>query len=504
MAKRVTKEIKQFFASEPRHLFEKVAGQGGSGIALCFRDAEAGPNEFPRFIVKTVVLGNNIEITNEIKWLKVHSQQAYSLGVVLTTIQVLQWAEHIVTLINLDPDPLRNLFQKPYFIIEYVENGTLNEFLNRRRDAGLRRLPNRVLWAIFLCLIRACMAMAYPPPPNPKTPGNKRRETLPVDVNAEAAGNLIHTDMNLGNLMFGDRVKNSEPPQPPDTSEHLLIPILKLIDFGEAYEVTTPEALPKRREYDRKLNLAARMQNDLNKLQNMGISSNDGRENFRSIGTDMNILEIGVVMSRLVTNDFTGSRVGVLRELMSELDDEMTTNPDPTLDPELFWLAARCLACNPNLRPRLSQLHDFVEYYTENRKYKNIIQESDNSITNMIERHIFDVDGARLPSNIITPSPGSGGHGGAAGNPAIALGSGSSDASSSISNPTVISPGGSPLLGTANNPIVIDVSTYEDSIFTASASAMMGIESIMVDNYKIAVCNKEYLGGIGRVYDTPK
>lgn len=71
MSRRVIGEIKSFFSTGPRHEFEKLAGEGGTGVALCFRDKEAGPDGFPRYIVKPAVMGEDDEIKNEIKWLEV-------------------------------------------------------------------------------------------------------------------------------------------------------------------------------------------------------------------------------------------------------------------------------------------------------------------------------------------------------------------------------------------------------------------------------------------------
>ncbi|KAI0192377.1 hypothetical protein EV127DRAFT_491556 [Xylaria flabelliformis] len=390
MAQRLTEQVKLLFASQPRHVFERIAGQGGSGIALCFQDKEAGPDEFSRFIVKTVLLGNDIEITNEKKWL-----------------ERLRWAEHIVTPITLDPDPL-TAFAKPSLVIEYLENGTIDALLQKRRAAGLGRLPNRVLWAIFLCLVRACLAMAIPPPPipNPRTPKDKRRETLPADADAQILQDLIHSDMNLGNLMFGDDISQD---QPPDT-EHHLVPILKLIDFGDAYEVEGPEAEPPRKTYDETLHLFARMRNDLGRLRDIGKPTNDRRDGLRNDATDMNILEIGVVMGRLMTNDLTNPRAGVMREIILELHEDMEETVRSNLDIDLFWLVARCLACNAFLRPRLSHLLDLLEYYTANKAYANMVDESDLSIKQMIQRYIFDADGpaaAAMADNAIVLSPGS-------------------------------------------------------------------------------------------------
>ncbi|KAI8949278.1 hypothetical protein F4801DRAFT_553524 [Xylaria longipes] len=83
--------------------------------------------------------------------------------------------------------------------------------------------------------------------------------------------------------MFGDEFDQSISAEQLPNTEHHLVPILKLIDFGDAYEITVPEALPQRRAYDQQLRLAARMEDDLKKLQGMGKSPNDGREEFRKI-----------------------------------------------------------------------------------------------------------------------------------------------------------------------------------------------------------------------------
>ncbi|KAJ2999262.1 hypothetical protein NUW58_g57 [Xylaria curta] len=426
MAKAIS-DVRLYFDLYPRYDFEKVAGQGGSGIALCFRDKEANPTEFPRFIVKATHIGDGRETIAEATWLEVCPGHALSEEGVLTTVQRLRWAEHIVTPIKLNIDPLQYPrrennrpipFNKPYLIVEYLENGTLMDFLSRRRGANLGRLPNRVLWAFFLCLTRACVAMANPAPPipNPNTPKDKRREALPHSPIPRPAGNLVHGDMNLGNLMFGDRPHRliSQQQQQWD-AEHGSIPILKLIDFGEAYEATSPEVLPQNMAYDRKLNLEARMQHDLQQLQLMRGSPVDGRDQISSVGIDKNILEIGIipinvhlskiehfiltrsclkpqVMGRLVTNDFTNPRERVLRELMIELANDIAAVQNPNLDSDLFWLTARCLACNSNLRPRLSQLLDILNYYIKNKAYQGRAEESNMDIDSMIEKFIYDVD----------------------------------------------------------------------------------------------------------------
>ncbi|KAI1736474.1 hypothetical protein F4680DRAFT_469100 [Xylaria scruposa] len=482
MAQRLIEQVKSLFANHPRHVFERVAGQGGSGIALCFQDKEAGPDEFSRFIVKTVLLGTDIEIQNEKRWL-----------------QKLRWAEHIVTSINLDPNPLET-FNKPHLIIEYLENGTLDALLQRRRAAGLGRLPNRVLWAIFLCLVRACVAMAHPSPPIPnlQTPKVKTRETLPENDGAQTPDHLVHGDMNLGNLMFGD-LNPSKAFDPPNT-EHNLVPALKLIDFGDAHEVVAPvEERPS--EYDRRLYLFTRMSDDLGRLRDIGKPS-DAREDFQNDATDLNVLEIGVVMGRLITNDLTNPRAGVMREIILELHGDVDAIAGSGLDMDLFWLVARCLACQAFLRPRLSHLLDLLEQYT-NKVYEDMVDESDLSITKMIQSYIFDADGPAGGANnviVLSPDPvapdgsvASSGDGqdnpieldaespadnvsnasqeDAANHPIDIISDISADDASiaSVNQPSQSSSSqGSPLQGTAANPIMIEVSVSQIPSFVVA------------------------------------
>ncbi|KAI1310679.1 hypothetical protein F5Y03DRAFT_345215 [Xylaria venustula] len=57
--------------------------------------------------------------------------------------------------------------RRDYIIMEYLHNGSLASLLmklnNEKEDPRLTRIPNRVLWGFWLCLIRACIAMEYPP-----------------------------------------------------------------------------------------------------------------------------------------------------------------------------------------------------------------------------------------------------------------------------------------------------------------------------------------------------
>ncbi|KAL7619601.1 hypothetical protein AAE478_010142 [Parahypoxylon ruwenzoriense] len=71
--------------------------------------------------------------------------------------------------------------RKDYLLLEYAEGGSLENLIEKLIDwaspggpAAFATIPNTVLWQIWLCLVRACVAMKYPPrkfhPHRPKPP----------------------------------------------------------------------------------------------------------------------------------------------------------------------------------------------------------------------------------------------------------------------------------------------------------------------------------------------
>ncbi|KAI2633358.1 hypothetical protein GGS21DRAFT_544035 [Xylaria nigripes] len=60
------------------------------------------------------------------------------------------------------------LRRKDFIVLEYVPHGTLATLMRRlashkAQDERLQKIPNRVLWEFWLCMVRACIAMEYPP-----------------------------------------------------------------------------------------------------------------------------------------------------------------------------------------------------------------------------------------------------------------------------------------------------------------------------------------------------
>ncbi|KAI1173504.1 hypothetical protein F4777DRAFT_580853 [Nemania sp. FL0916] len=62
----------------------------------------------------------------------------------------------------------RNRQRRDYIIMDYMSLGTLSSLINKRAShtpatVTLQQIPNRVLWSFWLCLVRGCIAMEFPP-----------------------------------------------------------------------------------------------------------------------------------------------------------------------------------------------------------------------------------------------------------------------------------------------------------------------------------------------------
>ncbi|GAP89008.2 putative serine threonine protein kinase protein [Rosellinia necatrix] len=113
----------------------------------------------------------------------------------------------------------------PTFALEYLPGGTITKFRMRvRRHTKLTWLPSRLLWRIWLCMVRQCVAMAFPPdiPEERYVAGNLTRETLKPRPYTNLTQNSAHAD----NFMFGLES------QIPGLEHEPKLPVLKLIDFG--------------------------------------------------------------------------------------------------------------------------------------------------------------------------------------------------------------------------------------------------------------------------------
>ncbi|KAI1631378.1 hypothetical protein F4809DRAFT_658030 [Biscogniauxia mediterranea] len=161
----------------------------------------------------------NNSIVNERRWLR-----------------KFRFSKHIVKLIEPALNPLnrktlglrRRLARNDYIFMEYLENGTIGDFITGINImGGVSFVPNRFLWRCFLCLIRGCIAMAWPPTEEDASGGTSVIER----AKAGDPSRIVHDDMHHFNLMFGPLVNDPNEPE-----HHPRIPSIKIIDFGSVFE----------------------------------------------------------------------------------------------------------------------------------------------------------------------------------------------------------------------------------------------------------------------------
>ncbi|KAK7980431.1 hypothetical protein PG989_012888 [Apiospora arundinis] len=209
----------------------------------------------------------------------------------------------------------------PTLVMQPIENGTLYEFYRKAIDHEVPVLPNRLLWRFFLCLVRSCIAMAYPQPF--QTPQNL--ENMPP-YDGQVPSEFTHTDLHTGNVMLGNF--NGFLP------EHQITPILKLIDFG-----TWAQAERYNLDY----------------------------MDFMKHGVTENIFSIGRIMEEMITyerhDDFgpavmfgSGGYMTRARKLMARVNNFGPLN----LDEDLAILVIQCLAVEEMDRPSLRDLFNQV------------------------------------------------------------------------------------------------------------------------------------------------
>ncbi|KAK9772779.1 putative serine threonine protein kinase protein [Seiridium cardinale] len=78
--------------------------------------------------------------------------------------------------------------RKDYILLEFMENGSLAGLINKLAEDPESPIPDRILWAFWLCLVRACVGMEFPP--NKFHPDRKRPTGRPPGDNVIDADNI--------------------------------------------------------------------------------------------------------------------------------------------------------------------------------------------------------------------------------------------------------------------------------------------------------------------------
>ncbi|GAW15350.1 hypothetical protein ANO14919_047590 [Xylariales sp. No.14919] len=213
----LAQEIEGNFSDSPFWQYEKTVGNGRYGLAFLVGQKAGGPTGF-RMVVKVAIRDEIESLRNEIK------------------IQQLNGAMHIVKMIasadtefpnrdNNNFPPVSWAFESskirgPILGLEYIDGSNLLDPF-RRMQAMRAHMPNRILWSLYLCLIRACIGMAYPV----GAPLMSQTSTLETVTPDTPPILLKHNDIALRNIMIATENKEGE---------HAIGYIFKLIDFGGA------------------------------------------------------------------------------------------------------------------------------------------------------------------------------------------------------------------------------------------------------------------------------
>ncbi|KAI1387855.1 uncharacterized protein F4822DRAFT_444393 [Hypoxylon trugodes] len=324
------------------------------------------------------------------------------------------------------PEPPKSLIgddpydenRRDYILFDFMEHGDLATLIHRMRLLN-ERAPNRVLWSFFLCMVKSCIALQYPPRiHHPKKrevigpalaqlearyarlginePGNAAKlvgkdlfEELPRPSRRWAGARYVHFDIEPRNILIGDVDVNAED------GEHAIIPRLKLADFPLMRKIRPNKAndfYTASRVHGKMGFLAPEQFGedwefvDLTHLAGPELSEQPVAGNY---GPWTNLWGIGMVMWCLITQ---------LRAPMPPQkgpeepgDEYLSPNYCPLLfdneefgyvDITLRRLVRECLRHNPEDRLTLPELLPIVEEGARKTFYK----ESDRRITHWVKK----------------------------------------------------------------------------------------------------------------------
>ncbi|OTA93387.1 hypothetical protein M434DRAFT_11663 [Hypoxylon sp. CO27-5] len=292
--------LKEYFDEDPRFEFKGLIypGVDASTFRVRYKDPQ-GPVETD-FVVKKAL---NTQFSRD-ALIRERGHLKSFLG-----------STHIVKILDLVDNPLeKNNYPGEWVILEYLSNGTIDEFITFLVRRRIERLPNRVLWRFFLCLIRACCAMAWPRNLAPDQP-----QELEFPILDRPLSGLAHNDLHGSNVLIGEFL--------PDP-EHNITPVLKFIDFGHTGAPRSAEA---------------------------GITGE--RQNVWDIGAIM--LSLIAVQPLMNPRNHASVQIYALRNnLESKASWIFRPNDERPegLDEALGDMVGACLAVDPSLRPSLEDL----------------------------------------------------------------------------------------------------------------------------------------------------
>ncbi|KAK6820568.1 hypothetical protein PG987_014968 [Apiospora arundinis] len=215
------KNVQLYFDQDGRYLTEGFVGNGNEGHVYKLKTTNQEA-ETRRFILKIpFVADDDVAVPARRNFL---TEEA--------ALKALKSAMHVVNEFDILGDPLEKPVPgatsiiKGWVYMEWLENGTLDQFANRAKTRPTP-LPNRLIWRLLMCIIRMHIALAWP---TRYATGDIQLETI-EEEHPEFV--LYNPDVHSANVMFGHF-----PSDGP--LEHELTPILKMIDLGGVEKRPTP------------------------------------------------------------------------------------------------------------------------------------------------------------------------------------------------------------------------------------------------------------------------
>ncbi|KAI0600982.1 hypothetical protein F4775DRAFT_607097 [Biscogniauxia sp. FL1348] len=310
---REVRKIRESFAQAPRFFqFEQLIGSGRAGV-VCKIIMKLGPDEnsWQRFVIKRALgprhqaaLQNEVNILNK-----------------------LAGALHIVQPFLIDPGIINPLdfMEGPTLYMEYLPSGTLDGFMNRIYNWE-HAVPNRFLFRVFLCLLRTCVAMAWPI--EAPIGGPVRLEEIPKAPSLKnRKAQFTHNDMHGKNILIGHM----------DEDEHPLLPSFLLIDFGSGVDKSS------------------------SLLPDEGV-----RNNIRDVG--LGVYPLNRRTGTIALEPPGGGGGGKKRMIRTEGLALASPSAFPGLDPDLAVLLMWCLATDPGDVPGLAPLVAAAESCVRRKK----------------------------------------------------------------------------------------------------------------------------------------
>ncbi|KAI1339616.1 hypothetical protein F5Y15DRAFT_423851 [Xylariaceae sp. FL0016] len=381
----LAEKLRLFFDNSRLYTWEGEIGRGANGAIYKIR---SGPNQ--RIALKVCPQDVDLAARGD------RSDRVYDAraeGDELSELEGLRreagWLKklrgcgHVIQTLDVAADPLlrtppgiRSVGSSLWLYMEFAPNGTLYDFIERNKELYDRPLPNRLLWRLFMCcrshvtrvamdeakkaddggtvVIRGCLELAF----HEDTEKGRPDDLTSTNLNAlrtKTPGLLSHLDLHTSNIVVGSFVPNFQAP------EHIITPIFKMIDFGEAKEVETSRLGP------------GSYQNawDCSKMMLEAILSDTGAFMKNVVAT------VGSQMFRTEAGELASRRAELVQA---------------GVDADLIDLVSLCLASDMNQRPRLVDLAITVRRKVLTRGPGTVHRETDNAIRDLVLSLIVDAD----------------------------------------------------------------------------------------------------------------